>query len=827
VGGEEHKYNDGTSYWIHRFGPSNGKREPWPEPRFTLADGIGELADPDTLNKVYDALAVQLSLSEHHRKALEARGLKGGLQGNGYRTLGKGRVGAVRKLIEEGLEQHLPNVPGFFVQENDGKRYWSLAGAGGLLIPVRDQQGRLIAWKIRPDKVTQGRGKYNWLTSRDEKKNRHGPSPGSPTHFPLRFAVKDRLTIRITEGALKADVATRLSGIWTIGLPGVGAWKRAAKIVEELGAKTVLVAYDADACKNQNVGDALYNLVHDLHDRLSDRVGIQLELWDPGDGKGIDDVLAAGKPVNVLSGEEMLAAVERIRDEARKMPPPGSPGVVAANNGEGPNEAIDDPHRLARCYRECYRIDGQEGFHYWREEWARWASSAYRLHKAKEIQAELNAHVRRQFEFFHRMEVQQWRAGDQKTPAPVIRKVAAKLIGDVAQALGGMSLLSTQTEAPAWLSGDGPWAAEEVLACHNGLIHLPSVVEQRPLHIIPATPRFFSLNALDYDFDMNAPEPLEWLAFLRMLWPKDQEAINLLQEWCGYCLLPDTSQQKILMLIGPKRSGKGTIARVLSRLIGLKNVCAPTLASLGMNFGLWPLVGKSLAIIADARLSNRSDIAQVIERLLSISGEDTQTIDRKNLSQFIGKLPVRFMILSNELPKLSDSSGAVAGRMVVLRLTESFFGREDTRLIKKMYPELPGILLWAIAGWHRLSQRGHFEQPKSAKTLVRQLEDLASPIAAFVRERCELGSSCNVLRHELYQAWVGWQQDQGFSQRDIDRSNQIAFGRDLSAALPQVDPFRPRVSGGQRVHAYKGIRLRGADEMASGQGEEETENEAI
>ena len=73
--------------------------------------------------------------------------------------------------------------------------------------------------------------------------------------------------------------------------------------------------------------------------------------------------------------------------------------------------------------------------------------------------------------------------------------------------------------------------------------------------------------------------------------------------------LPDTRQQKILMLVGPKRSGKGTIAKVLAQLIGLKNVCAPTLASLGMNFGLWPLVGKSLAIIADARLSNRSDIA--------------------------------------------------------------------------------------------------------------------------------------------------------------------------------------------------------------------------
>jgi len=53
-----------------------------------------------------------------------------------------------------------------------------------------------------------------------------------------------------------------------------------------------------------------------------------------------------------------------------------------------------------------------------------------------------------------------------------------------------------------------------------------------------------------------------------------------LQDWFGYCLLPDTSQQKIFMIHGPKRSGKGTIARVLTSLVGIRNACAPTLAGL-------------------------------------------------------------------------------------------------------------------------------------------------------------------------------------------------------------------------------------------------------
>lgn len=40
-------------------------------------------------------------------------------------------------------------------------------------------------------------------------------------------------------------------------------------------------------------------------------------------------------------------------------------------------------------------------------------------------------------------------------------------------------------------------------------------------------------------------------------------AANSLQEMFGYLLSGDTSAQKMFMLVGPKRGGKGTIGRVL------------------------------------------------------------------------------------------------------------------------------------------------------------------------------------------------------------------------------------------------------------------------
>ena len=135
----------------------------------------------------------------------------------------------------------------------------------------------------------------------------------------------------------------------------------------------------------------------------------------------------------------------------------------------------------------------------------------------------------------------------------------------------------------------------------------------------------------DFDLDLNAPRPEAWYRFLESLWPDDKQSVATLQEMFGYLLTLDTRQQKIFLLVGPKRSGKGTIARVLTGIVGKGNVAAPTLAGMATNFGLWSLIGKSVAIISDARLSGRADQVAVVERLLSISGEDAITIDRKNL----------------------------------------------------------------------------------------------------------------------------------------------------------------------------------------------------
>jgi putative DNA primase/helicase len=161
-------------------------------------------------------------------------------------------------------------------------------------------------------------------------------------------------------------------------------------------------------------------------------------------------------------------------------------------------------------------------------------------------------------------------------------KPNAAMVTNVLDALRAASHLDNAIAPPAWLDPAFEILATEIVACSNGLLHLPT------LRLLPHTPGFFTLNALDYPFEPDGPEPRQWLAFLDQLWQGDREAIDTVQEVFGYCLTADTRQQKAFMLIGPKRSGKGTIARVLTHLVGLQNTVAPTLAGLGMNFGLAP-----------------------------------------------------------------------------------------------------------------------------------------------------------------------------------------------------------------------------------------------
>lgn len=367
-------------------------------------------------------------------------------------------------------------------------------------------------------------------------------------------------------------------------------------------------------------------------------------------------------------------------------------------------------------------------------------------------------------------------------------------IAELMDAMGAQTYRSAPSLNGTWL--DGRVTSERYVACKNGLVRL------RDLKLIPHTPEFFNTFALDFDYDPEAQAP-EWEKFLDSVWDEDPESRIALQQWFAYVLSGRMDLHKLLMIVGASRSGKGTIADVLRALLGDGNVSGPMLSEFEKNFGLADLIGKPLSITDDARLDKRGSGATV-ERLLTISGAGKLNVDRKNQDVWSGVLPCRLMILTNELPNLADSSGALMARTRILPMTRSFLGREDRTLGTKLAAEMAGILNWTLAGLELLEEYGDIIQPSTAEDMLKVQRKSGSPFGAFLEDCCNVGEKhFEVSKDDLRAAWGKWAEDNGY---DNDFENDAAFGRKILSLVPSAKAVRRRV-GGERVNYYMFIEL--------------------
>ena len=353
-------------------------------------------------------------------------------------------------------------------------------------------------------------------------------------------------------------------------------------------------------------------------------------------------------------------------------------------------------HSFALSYLEMTAVDGQPTRWFWRGKWQIWSGCHYQTVEPEVIERDV-------FEFL--------------VGKAAIKTSTIRAIVDLLRILQ----LCRADHSRTWLSVVGRPDPRHILSVTNGLLHLPDDGKPR---LSPPSPAFFGLSATSYSF-ISGASCLKWCGFLDQIWGVDSEQSKILQEWFGYCLLPDTSQQKILAIIGSPRSGKSTIARVLTELLGRTNVASPSIRSLSGNFGLWGMLDKTLAIIPDATLPKPCPALE--ELLKSVSGEDAVDIHRKGLAPLTGiRLSTRLMLLANELPAFHDPSRALEQRLIVLETSKTYFGMEDTRLTNVLLEELPGILNWAIEGLKRLRVRGFFpDRPSTvdAESLLGSLPD--------------------------------------------------------------------------------------------------------
>lgn len=211
----------------------------------------------------------------------------------------------------------LDNVPGFFINDKTGG--WSCTAVYGPIIPVRDIRGNIASLLIRNvqarmnEKTGRVDNKYVQFSSSGKTK---GSRAYQTTHCPIvrgpALEVAGEV-IRITEGVLKADVATALDPrIYTIGLQGLNVKEDCAVVLEMLEAQVVHVALDAGEDDAPDMIKAKAKIIMMLREK---GYHYKIEVWEKRYGKGIDDVLKSGNydKVTFMSEDEIEAFLEKAK----------------------------------------------------------------------------------------------------------------------------------------------------------------------------------------------------------------------------------------------------------------------------------------------------------------------------------------------------------------------------------------------------------------------------------------------------------------------------------------------------------------------------------
>jgi putative DNA primase/helicase len=232
------------------------------------------------------------------------------------------------------------------------------------------------------------------------------------------------------------------------------------------------------------------------------------------------------------------------------------------------------------------------------------------------------------------------------------------------------------------------------------------------------------------------------------------------------------------------------------------------------------MLGKKVGIFPDVRLREGKWYGQNFdpggidhtskEWLLKITGGDPVTIGRKYLKAWTGVLPMKVIMLSNQVPNFNDTN--LVSRFVKVAFQVSFRGREDINLRSKLEKELPGIANRCLNGYRRLCRRDRFIQPSSGLALERELAERSNAWQAFFNDTCVFDQDGTVTKGWLFGKFQLWCEKKGRS----DLMRTVTEPQHLTRVLnKEVEGFsdlkdwRPKADDdGGRKRYFLGVRPR-------------------
>lgn len=266
--------------------------------------------------------------------------------------------------------------------------------------------------------------------------------------------------------------------------------------------------------------------------------------------------------------------------------------------------------------------------------------------------------------------------------------------------------------------------------------------------------------------DQDAECPL-WTAHLKRVLP-DEDDRRYLQDWAGYSLTGDVSEEKMLTLVGKGQNGKGTITRTLQEMLG--DYAAEASASLLLQrkfdsripADVANLEGKRFIVAGETKGGAELDEAAV-KRL---HGGDRIPAERKYENPYDFAPTHKTWLATNHKPKIRGTDEGIWRRIRLFRFRVQIPESErDPKLKEKLRREFPGILRWAVEGCLRWQRQGLIdsENVRRETAKYRKSEDL---LQQFLDRHCvtdPANRSLWISSDDLYQTYRGWAELEGLT----------------------------------------------------------------
>lgn len=702
----------------------------------------------------------------------------------------EGIVAAGGQLAQYRKNQKVIAFPVFNLSQNNDAVGWSIYDCLGGMIPTGWDAARKV-----------------W-TGEVKCKLTYGSQPGMMGHSGLICLTdpnrrKQAKTVWLVEGA--TDLCSLLSMTLTAqsivenpvlsSATGAG-WPPPPWLIDLLKGLHVVIIRDRDyAGRDSNVvwASALVKSarqvrVLDLPFEMIESHGQDLRDWFATVGD-VDDFF------------EMVRAASIFQPEDTEVLPP----IV--------KEAVDNSRRLARCFLNSIKEPGSVlwPIKYWSGEWWRWDGRKYVSLNVKEMRADVVQAIWNEFDKAAIEDLAAYekkKDGKDKGP-PEVLDAKTSIISNTMIALESFSMLRGSDAKPGvWLSKKNKSEVRPYVAMENGIVNLDKLIALRKSGgtdtstvMRQHSPRWFSPVCLVYNLDMKATCP-RWEKVIEICMENDQQRIDLLQEWAGYCLTPSTQEQRFMIVEGEGGNGKSVWCAGLEAILGPPNVSHVALENFGSRFSLSTSLGKLANIVAEC-----GELDKVAEGVLKqFTGGDVMQFEKKHVQAVEATPTARFMLATNNRPRFSDKTSALWRRLLLVPFNHTITKDEKIKGMDSIEwwqrsGELPGMLNWALDGLLRLKRNEDFTEPLVSRAATEEYKIENDTALDFLLDCTALASERSVRSTDLYTAYMKWCKEFGH----MAQGHQV-FGKVLSRKFPSVSKHRGQ-DAGQRFNRYEGIYL--------------------